>query len=225
MCPFIHSGADAASHAHQGHSNAITCLVATRDKSLLVSADAGPGSLIVLWDPTELAPIRTFADPSGNGVCLQARLPCLLPLPLLARPMSEALARYAGVAAMDLSHDGRYLACLSAVTSDDSAESREHRGQALSLFDLGSESEDPLVSVPVPGSSSHHCVRRGSLPPSLLAAGCLSSGGPPPGTSHNPPGGERPDSRRSAAPPAGFSPAGLDPPRRRAPMLSPRATS
>jgi hypothetical protein len=34
----------------QGHCNPITCLVATADRSVVATADAGPDSMIVLWN-------------------------------------------------------------------------------------------------------------------------------------------------------------------------------
>lgn len=69
----------------QGHRNAVTCLEAPPDRSFLVSADAGPDSLLVAWDPESEQPLWSVRAPHEGGV-----------------------------AAMALSGDGRLLATLSA---------------------------------------------------------------------------------------------------------------
>jgi WD40 repeat protein len=72
----------------QGHRNAITCLAAPADRSLLISADTGPDdSLLVGWDPASGQPLWSVPRPHATG----------------------------GVAAMALSADGQLLATLSAV--------------------------------------------------------------------------------------------------------------
>lgn len=59
----------------QGHRNAITCLAASDDRSLLVSADAGADSLLVFWDPATGQPIRTLQQPHAAGVVAVAVAP------------------------------------------------------------------------------------------------------------------------------------------------------
>jgi len=78
----------------QGHRNAVTCLDAPADRSLLISADAGTdgSSLLVGWDPATEQPVWNVQEPHGSGV-----------------------------AALALSGDGRLLATLSAVVDDGGA--------------------------------------------------------------------------------------------------------
>ena len=68
----------------QAHCNAITALSVTSDKSVIATADAGPGSFIVLWDAETATPLRSLTPP------------------------------HAGVLAMDFSPDGKLLATVSA---------------------------------------------------------------------------------------------------------------
>eukprot|EP00878_Enallax_costatus_P028053 GHUV01030257.1.p1 GENE.GHUV01030257.1~~GHUV01030257.1.p1 ORF type:complete len:640 (+),score=169.39 GHUV01030257.1:876-2795(+) len=59
----------------QGHRNAISCLAASSDRFLLVSADAGSDSLLVFWDPVSCQPIRTLQQPHTAGVAAVAIAP------------------------------------------------------------------------------------------------------------------------------------------------------
>lgn len=52
----------------QGHCNPITALVATKDKSVVVTADAGPDSMVVLWNAATGEPVRTINTPHAGGV-------------------------------------------------------------------------------------------------------------------------------------------------------------
>ena len=53
----------------QGHRNPISSLVATEDRSLVVTADEGPdSSMIVVWDVTTGEPVRTIENPHATGV-------------------------------------------------------------------------------------------------------------------------------------------------------------
>ena len=53
----------------QGHRNPISSLAATEDRSLVVTADEGPeSSMIVVWDVTTGEPVRTIENPHATGV-------------------------------------------------------------------------------------------------------------------------------------------------------------
>ena len=52
----------------QAHCNAITALATTADKSVVATADAGPGSFIVLWDTDSATPLRSISPPRHSGV-------------------------------------------------------------------------------------------------------------------------------------------------------------
>lgn len=57
----------------QGHCNAITCIQATADRSLLITADAGDSnSLLVFWDPQTGQPVSTVQQPHAAGVLAMA---------------------------------------------------------------------------------------------------------------------------------------------------------
>lgn len=57
----------------QGHCNAISSVQATPDKSLLITADAGPqASLLVFWDPATGQPVTTVQQPHAAGVVSMA---------------------------------------------------------------------------------------------------------------------------------------------------------
>lgn len=68
----------------QGHCNKITCTACSADKKLIVTADSGIDSMLVIWDSYDGIPIRTYFNPYENGIC-----------------------------ALDISQDGRYLATIS----------------------------------------------------------------------------------------------------------------
>lgn len=68
----------------QGHGNKITCTACSVDKSLIVTADGGADSMIVVWESTTGVSKRTYFNPYEKGVC-----------------------------AVDLSADARYLATIS----------------------------------------------------------------------------------------------------------------
>ncbi|KAK9829874.1 hypothetical protein WJX72_008365 [[Myrmecia] bisecta] len=73
----------------QGHCNSISCLCASADKSIVVTADVGPDSLVVLWDPRSANPLRTIQSPHRHGTI-----------------------------AMDITADGAYLVTLGAEDAD-----------------------------------------------------------------------------------------------------------
>ena len=51
----------------QGHTNGITGLATTDDRTLIASADAGPAAQIILWDANSATPLRTLPSPTANG--------------------------------------------------------------------------------------------------------------------------------------------------------------
>ena len=52
----------------QGHCNKITCTACSIDKSLIVTADSGRDSMIVVWDSIYGVPKRTYFNPYEDGV-------------------------------------------------------------------------------------------------------------------------------------------------------------
>jgi WD40 repeat protein len=52
----------------QGHSNSIACLAATEDRSIIITADVGNESLLVLWDSVSGNPVRSIPRPHAHGV-------------------------------------------------------------------------------------------------------------------------------------------------------------
>lgn len=100
----------------QGHRNAISCVAATEDRTLLVTADEGPDEpLLVFWDPASCRPLRTLRRPHARGV-----------------------------AALALSPDGSQMATLSAVApgSRDVQEVRVRCWQLCGSSSSGSRSVD-----------------------------------------------------------------------------------
>eukprot|EP00873_Tetraselmis_striata_P037167 jgi/Tetstr1/457431/TSEL_004215.t1 len=62
---------DAKDHSQmllQGHKNPITTLAASPDKRLVITADQGPDSMLIVWDPIEGEPLRTLHEPHPGGV-------------------------------------------------------------------------------------------------------------------------------------------------------------
>jgi len=68
----------------QGHCNKITCTACSADKSLIVTADSGIDSMLVIWDSYNGIPRRTYFNPYENGIC-----------------------------ALDISQEGKYLVTIS----------------------------------------------------------------------------------------------------------------
>ena len=55
----------------QGHCNKITSCTFCPERNIIVTADKGPSSLLVVWNVTQGTPIKTIFDPHPNGVeCL-----------------------------------------------------------------------------------------------------------------------------------------------------------
>ncbi len=52
----------------QGHCNLITCTACSEDKNLIVTADSGQDSMLVVWDSVYATPQRTYFNPHENGV-------------------------------------------------------------------------------------------------------------------------------------------------------------
>ena len=85
-----HSGViyDAAERTQvllQGHKNPITAACVSADRRFIATGDTGPDSLIVVWDSKLGTPLKTYFNPHPYGV-----------------------------ASLDMSADGRFLASLSA---------------------------------------------------------------------------------------------------------------
>ena len=55
----------------QGHCNAITSVAYSHNKRIIITADKGPSSLLVIWDVNSATPRKCIFDPHPNGVeCL-----------------------------------------------------------------------------------------------------------------------------------------------------------
>ncbi|MEW5317091.1 MAG: hypothetical protein WDW38_008421 [Sanguina aurantia] len=93
----------------QGHVNTITCLAVSVDRSIIITADAGYGSLMVLWDARTGEPVRSVPQPHTHGV-----------------------------AALDVSLDGQWLASVGAPHP-------ETKEQEISLWSMAE------VTSPIPG--------------------------------------------------------------------------
>ena len=52
----------------QGHCNPITSTCVSPDKKWIASADAGPDSVIVIWDSETGVPVKTIFNPHNLGV-------------------------------------------------------------------------------------------------------------------------------------------------------------
>ncbi|WIA32991.1 hypothetical protein OEZ86_006150 [Tetradesmus obliquus] len=105
----------------QGHCSAITCLAASENRSLLVSADAGKDSLLVFWDPASGQPTRTLQRPHA-----------------------------AGVAAVALSPDASQMATLSAVDSSSGVQELSLWDLRPLTASPGSSSLQPSATTPIP---------------------------------------------------------------------------
>ena len=64
----IYNYADRTQTVLQGHSNPITCCCVSEDKRWIATADAGPQSLIIVWDSLSGTPVKVFSDPHDGGV-------------------------------------------------------------------------------------------------------------------------------------------------------------
>ena len=130
----------------QGHRNPISSLVATEDRSLVVTADEGPdSSMIVVWDVTTGEPVRTIENPHATGVV-----------------------------AMDITPDGAYAVTVAGVdafaSADEAQEMCVWRLDDDDAFDDGngdgaldlSASEDrpaPVLLGYAPDGDAQTCVR------------------------------------------------------------------
>ncbi|CAK90550.1 unnamed protein product (macronuclear) [Paramecium tetraurelia] len=52
----------------QGHCNKISCTAYCKELDIIVTADAGPDSMLVIWDAKTGVPRRTIFEPHANGV-------------------------------------------------------------------------------------------------------------------------------------------------------------
>jgi WD40 repeat protein/Ca2+-binding EF-hand superfamily protein len=51
----------------QGHFNAITAVSVSQNKRFAVTVDAGPDSMLVVWDTRTASPVKTVFNPHSNG--------------------------------------------------------------------------------------------------------------------------------------------------------------
>jgi WD40 repeat protein len=105
----------------QGHCNAITSVAYSHAKRIIITADKGPNSLLVVWDVNTGTPRKCIFDPHPHGV------ECL-----------------------DVSEDGRIIITLSREEPEARADGkRDHNpkyySQTVSVWDWELE-EDPCVS-------------------------------------------------------------------------------
>lgn len=128
----------------QGHCNPITCLVATADRSVVATADAGPDSMIVLWNVASGQPVHTIASPHPNGV-----------------------------ASMDLTPDGTCIVTVGApnpgaVRPTDAADAADPTApapgpipaeQRVHVWDLSAGTDAPVLAGAVPEGDPQTCVR------------------------------------------------------------------
>ncbi|KAL8575873.1 hypothetical protein ACOMHN_014878 [Nucella lapillus] len=92
----------------QGHLNPITCSCVSEDKRWLVTGEKGPDAMVNIWDTFSGVPIQTLFDPNPEG----------------------------GVVAVALTPDARYLATLSAGST-----------QVLAIWDWTIDGETPICSA------------------------------------------------------------------------------
>jgi WD40 repeat protein len=55
-------------HPLQGHCNSISCLASTEDRSIIITADIGNESLLVLWDAKTGNPVKSISQPHSYGI-------------------------------------------------------------------------------------------------------------------------------------------------------------
>lgn len=95
----------------------------SKDKRWIVTADAGEDSILVVWDSYSGEPMRTISSPHPRGVV-----------------------------ALDLSHDARFVAVLSAFTSD--------APQEVYIFEWSREEGSvPLLAEGVIADDAQHTVK------------------------------------------------------------------
>ena len=73
----------------QGHCNPITASNVSADKRWVATADAGPDSMIVVWDTLSTTPIKTLFNPHPFGVQAMAMTPDAMFLATLSAPDPE----------------------------------------------------------------------------------------------------------------------------------------
>ena len=59
----------------QGHCQPVSCLATSVDRSVIVSADSGPDSLMVLWDVKTATPFWSVSKPHPYGVVAMQLFP------------------------------------------------------------------------------------------------------------------------------------------------------
>ncbi|CAG9462461.1 unnamed protein product [Pedinophyceae sp. YPF-701] len=126
----------------QGHCNSISSLATIPDRSVVITADIGPESLVVMWDSLSGQPIFTMPAP-GEG----------------------------GTRTVDVSNDGAYMALLTAqpparTAADAGAPGKGEAGPCQQLIVYSLLNEDGELAEPkvvaagdVRARSPHRCVR------------------------------------------------------------------
>ena len=71
----------------QGHTHVITTCAISQDKKWIVTADAGPESILVIWDSQTGAPVKTFFSPHTMGTCAVDISPDALYVSTLSHPV------------------------------------------------------------------------------------------------------------------------------------------
>ncbi|CAM9670144.1 unnamed protein product, partial [Chrysoparadoxa australica] len=91
----IHNYSSRTQWLLQGHCNPITAAQVSANKRWLVTADAGPESMMVVWDANSGTPIKSIPNPHPNGVMAVDMSPDAMFLVTLSYP-SNAQSRLSG---------------------------------------------------------------------------------------------------------------------------------
>ena len=135
----------------QGHCNPITCCCVSGDKRWIATADAGPESMIVVWDSLSGTPIKTMFQPHPHGVAAMDMSPDAMFLVTLGAPPPSPGDEEGGAGAGGSEYDEGKMG------GGDGGGDGEP--QQLALWEWTVEREGPLYVSEVPGRESHCYVR------------------------------------------------------------------